>query len=129
MASEKIYGYKKEEILGQPISVLIPPNQPNEFPAITNKLQRGQSLESYETTRIHKDGHPIAVSVTISPVKNKAGKIVGTSGITRDIIKQKQAEAALRLSEECLRVALKNAPLSFSLRTCSCVTPGSFRPS
>jgi PAS domain S-box-containing protein len=109
--AEKIYGYKKEEILGHPISVLIPPGQPNEFPAITNKLQRGQSLESYETTRIHKDGHPIAVSVTSSPVKNKAGEIVGTSGVTRDITKQKQAEAALRLREERFRVALKGAPV------------------
>ena len=109
--AEKIYGYKKQEILGHPISVLIPPDQPNEFPAITNKLQRGQSLESYETTRIHKDGHPIAVSVTISPVKNKAGKIVGASVVARDITKQKQAEAALCLSEERLRVALKNAPV------------------
>jgi PAS domain S-box-containing protein len=109
--AEKIFGYKKKEILGHPISVLIPPDQPNELPAIMNKLQHGQSLESYEATRIHKDGHPIAVSVTISPVKNKAGKIVGTSGVTRDITKQKQAEAALRLSEERLRVALKNAPV------------------
>src|SRR5215831_19749533 len=52
--AEKIYGYKKEEILGHPISVLIPPGQPNELPAIMKQLQRGQPLESYETTRIHK---------------------------------------------------------------------------
>jgi PAS domain S-box-containing protein len=109
--AEKMFGYKKEEILGHPISVLIPPDQPNELRAITKQLQRGQSFESYETTRIHKDGHPIAVSLTISPVKSKTGKIVGTSGIARDITKQKQAEAALRLSEERLRVALKGAPV------------------
>jgi len=75
------------------------------------RLRRGQSLVGYETTRIHKDGHPIDVSVTISPAKNKVGKIVGASVVVRDITKQKQAEAALRLSEERLQVAIKNAAI------------------
>jgi PAS domain S-box-containing protein len=109
--AEKIYGYRAEETLGQPISVLIPPGQPDEFPAIMKRLRRGQHIESYETTRVHKDGHLIDVSVTISPVKNKAGKVVGASVVARDITSHKQAEAALRLSEERLRVALKHAPV------------------
>jgi PAS domain S-box-containing protein len=78
-AAEKLYGYKAEEMVGHRITALIPPHKPNEFAAIMKQLRRGQSLESYETTRIHKDGHPIEVSVTISPVKNIAGKIVGAS--------------------------------------------------
>jgi PAS domain S-box-containing protein len=110
-ASEKLYGYKAEEMVGHRITALIPPDKPNEFGAIMKQLRRGQSLESYETTRIHKDGHPIEVSVTISPVKNIAGKIVGASVVARDITKHKQAEAALRLSEERFRVALKGAPV------------------
>jgi PAS domain S-box-containing protein len=109
--AEKIFGYQKKEVLGHPMSVLIPPGQPNELPAIMKQLQRGQSFESYETTRIHKDGHRIDVSLTISPVKDKTGKVVGASGVARDITRQKQAEAALRLSEERLRVALANAPV------------------
>ena len=109
--AEKIYGYEAEEILEQPISVLIPPGQPNELPRIMKRLQRCQPIQSYETMHIHKDRHSIDVSVTISPVKDKAGKVVGASVVARDVTKQKQAEAALRLSEERLRVALKNAPV------------------
>jgi PAS domain S-box-containing protein len=109
--AEKMYGYRAEDILGQPISVLIPPGRPDEFLAITKQLRRGQHIESYETTRVHKDGHFIDASVTISPVKNKTGKVVGASVVARDITSHKQAEAALRLSEERLRVALKNAPV------------------
>jgi PAS domain S-box-containing protein len=112
--AEKIYGYQAEEILGQPVSVLIPPGRPDEFSAITKRLGRGQHIESYETTRIHKDGHLIDVSLTISPIKNKAGKVVGASVVARDITSHKQAEAALRLSEERVRVALKNAPVVVS---------------
>jgi PAS domain S-box-containing protein len=107
--AEKIYGYKADEILGRPISVLIPPGQPDELPAIMKRLRRGQHIKSYETTRVHKDGHFVEVSVTISPVKNKAGTIVGACVVARDITRHKQTEAALRLSEERFGVALKKA--------------------
>jgi PAS domain S-box-containing protein len=127
--AEKIYGYKAEEIVGQSISVLIPPSHPNEFPGIMARLERGEPIEKYETERIHKDGHPIDVSVTISPVKGRNGKVVGASVVARDITLKKQAAEALRESEERFRIALKN-PLSwFSARTCSCATPGSIRHS
>ena len=125
--AEKIYGYKAEEVLGQSISVLIPPGHPSDLPEIMMRLRRGEHIEKLETKRIHKDGHPIDVSITISPVKRKDGKIVGASVVARDITLQKQADEALRLSEERFRLLLKTRLLWFSARTCSCATPGSIR--
>jgi PAS domain S-box-containing protein len=75
------------------------------------RLGRGEHIEKYETKRIHKDGHPIDISVTISPVNGRDGKVVGASIVARDITLQKQAAQALRLSEERFRIALKNAPV------------------
>jgi PAS domain S-box-containing protein len=109
--AEKTYGYKAEEILGQPISVLIPPGNREELPEIMLRLRRGEHILKYETTRIHKDGHPIDVSLTISPVKGKNGTVVGASVVARDITDQKQTQLALRQSEERFRIALKNAPV------------------
>jgi PAS domain S-box-containing protein len=93
--AEKIYGYKAKEILGRSITVLIPPEHPNEFPEIMLRLQRGEHIENYETRRIHKDGHPIDVSVSISPVKNKEGLVVGASVIARDISEHREAQNSI----------------------------------
>jgi PAS domain S-box-containing protein len=74
-------------------------------------LRLGKHIEHYETTRVHKDGHRIDVSVTVSPVKNKVGAVIGASVIARDITDRKRVEMALRQSEERFRVALTNAPV------------------
>jgi sigma-B regulation protein RsbU (phosphoserine phosphatase) len=108
--AEEIYGYKAEEILGHPISILIPPGHLNEFPEIMKRLRRGEHIQRYETTRIRKDSHVIDVSLTISPVKDR-GAVVGATVVGRDITKQRQTQEALRLSEERFRVDLKNAPV------------------
>jgi PAS domain S-box-containing protein len=106
--AEKIYGYTAGEVLGQSISLLIPPAHQEELPAIMKLLQRGEHVGGYETTRMHKDGHLIDVAITISPMKRR-GKVVGACIVARDITTQKLAHEALRLSEERFRIALKKA--------------------
>jgi PAS domain S-box-containing protein len=93
--AEKIFGYKASEVLGQPISILIPPGYPNEEPQILERLKRGKCSEHYETVRIRKDGRLIDVSLSISPVMDTTGKIIGASEIARDITEQKRAEETL----------------------------------
>jgi PAS domain S-box-containing protein len=109
-AAERLFGYKTKEIVGRPISLLAPPESSTEVPNILARLRRGESLGRYETTRVHKDGHRVTVWMTISPVKNSAGAVVGLAGIVRDITDQRRAETALRESEERFRVALKTSP-------------------
>jgi len=94
--AERIYGYKAEEIVGLPISSLVPPDRPDEIPPIVERLRHGERLEQYETTRVRKDGRRIEVSVTISPIRDSTGAVLGASVIARDITEQKRAEAMLR---------------------------------
>jgi PAS domain S-box-containing protein len=96
--AEKMYGYTGEEIVGKSISVLIPPGHPNEFPEIMMRLRRGEHIERYETKRIHKNGNAIDVSVTISPVKNTGGRVVGACAVARNITEQRREHDALRLA-------------------------------
>jgi PAS domain S-box-containing protein len=109
--AEKMCGYKAKEILGRSVSVFVPPDRLGEHSENLKRLRRGEHIQRFETTRIHKDGHPIDVSITISPVKGRSGVVVGASVVARDITEQRQAREALRLSEERFHVALKNAPV------------------
>jgi PAS domain S-box-containing protein len=109
--AEKMCGYKAKEILGRSVSVFLPPGHLDEHSENLKRLRRGEHIQSFESTRIHKDGHPIDVSITISPVKGRGGAVVGASVVARDITEQRQTQEALRLSEERFRVALKNAPV------------------
>ena len=109
--AERLYGYTAEEVIGRPVTLLVPPDRADELGWIMKGLRRGKRIEHYETTRVHKDGHRIEISVTVSPVKNKAGTVVGASVIARDITDRKRVEMALRQSEERFRVALTNAPV------------------
>ena len=90
--AEKLYGYKAEEIVGKPVNILIPQNRPDEEPAILAKLRRGERIDHYETIRMAKDGSRINVSLTVSPIRNAAGEVIGASKIARDITEQKRAE-------------------------------------
>jgi PAS domain S-box-containing protein len=101
--AEQVFGYKAEEIIGKSISTLIPPDEANDFPSILDRIRRGERVEHYQTRRKTKDGRILDISLTVSPVRDAAGRIVGASKVARDITHQKQAEASLRRSEEQLR--------------------------
>lgn len=96
--AERIYGYTVDEVKGQSVSLLVPPNQPDETPQIMQKIRQGEVTEQYETVRIRKDGSSIHVALAVSPIKDTNGHIVGASVIARDISERKQAETQLRAS-------------------------------
>jgi PAS domain S-box-containing protein len=91
-----IYGYTAEEVVGRHVGLLVPPDRPDEVPAIMERLKRGERIEHYETVRRRKDGQRLDMSVTISPVKDGRGRIIGASAIARDITARKRAEDELR---------------------------------
>jgi PAS domain S-box-containing protein len=94
--AERLYGYTAAEAVGRPISFIIPTDRPDEMLRLLARLERGEHIESYETVRLRKDGTLLAVSLTVSPIQNASGKIIGASAIGRDITEEKRAQAALR---------------------------------
>ncbi len=98
--AEKVFGYAAVEMVGKSILVLVPPGRKSEELDIMARIKRGESVEHFETIRVRKDGTSINVSVTISPIRDGDGAIVGASKVARDITERKQAEAALR-EKEC----------------------------
>ncbi|MGB6065429.1 MAG: PAS domain S-box protein [Desulfomonilaceae bacterium] len=94
-AAEKMYGYSAEEAIGESISIVVPPDRRDEIPTILTRIKESGIVEHYETKRINKARRLIDVSVTVSPIKNQAGEIVGASTIARDISDRKRAEEAL----------------------------------
>jgi diguanylate cyclase (GGDEF)-like protein/PAS domain S-box-containing protein len=95
-AAERIYGWSADEMLGQPLSRIYPPERVEEEAQILARLQRGESVEPFETQRLHKDGHRIWLSVALSPVHDTGGRILGASKIARDITRQKALESEIR---------------------------------
>jgi PAS domain S-box-containing protein len=98
-SAERMYGYRPEEVIGKNVSMLVAPDRPEESRGILDKLRRGEKIERYETRRRTKDGRILYVSLTISPVRDAQGRVIGASTIARDITQTKMAEEALRNSE------------------------------
>ena len=95
--AERIFGYTAEEVVGKPITILIPPDRHDEEPAILERIRRGERVEHFETVRMRKHGSRVDISLTISPVKNAEGKIIGASKIARDITERKRSEAQIAI--------------------------------
>ena len=94
--AERIFGYTAEEMIGKSISILIPSDHPDEEPQILERIRRGERIAHYETKRIRKDGSIVEVSLTVSPIRDALGRIIGASKIARDITDKKRAEARER---------------------------------
>jgi PAS domain S-box-containing protein len=90
--AERLYGYSAAEMIGRSISVLVPSHRPAELPEIYDAIRRGEAVDGLDTVRIRKDGTPIEVSLTISPIKDAGGRVVGASTVARDITRHKQED-------------------------------------
>ena len=101
-AAQRMFGYTEQEAIGQPITLIIPPELYDEEHDILTRLRAGERIAHYETVRVTKAGERIDVSLTISPLRDRTGRIVGCSKIARDITESKKAAAALRESEQRL---------------------------
>lgn len=106
--AERLYGYSAGEVIGKPISLLMPPDRAVDFAEIMRKIKHGEKVNHFETERQKKDGTHIEVSLTVSPIVDAKGRIIGASTIARDISKRKQAEEAVREGEELLRMATQS---------------------
>src|SRR6185436_7693206 len=91
----RIFGYTEEEVVGQPINILIPPDRQDEEPKIIERLKRGERVDHFQTVRVRKDGQKIDLSLTISPIRNSRGQIIGASKIARDITEHKRLQEEL----------------------------------
>lgn len=98
--AERIYGYPAKEVVGKHISMIVPKDRPNEIPEILRKISGGESIEHYESVRIAKDARQLNVSISVSPIHDASGEIVGASAIARDITAQRKTEDQLRQAQK-----------------------------
>jgi PAS domain S-box-containing protein len=109
-AAEQLFGYTAEEVIGKPVTILIPPDRQHEETEILARIRRGDQVHQFETVRRRKDGTLADISLTVSPVKDGQGRIIGASKIARDITQRKLAEAKLRDSERRFREIIAELP-------------------
>ena len=108
--AERIYGYSAEEVVGKHAAVLTLAEHANEIARIMEKLRRGERIEPYETVRVTKSGERILISLTVSPIRDENGRIVGASAVGRDITERQRSEEKLRVQESRLRLLIEQLP-------------------
>lgn len=109
LGAEKIFGYRTEEVIGRPISILLPPNCADEIPKLLETIGRGEKVEPYETVRMRKDGQLIDISLSISPIKDAKGKVIGASNIARDITQRKRTEQLVQQQQSLLKSLIEGS--------------------
>jgi two-component system CheB/CheR fusion protein len=107
-AAERLFGYTAKEIIGRPIAILAAPDRENEMPAILESIRRGEKVDHYETVRRRKDGSLVEISLTVSPIRDETGRIIGASKIARDITARKRLEERQRILTAELSHRVKN---------------------
>jgi PAS domain S-box-containing protein len=105
-AAERLFGYTAVEAIGQPIAMLAPPDRADEMPAILARMKRGEQVEQFDTVRRARDGRLVPISLTVSPIRDEDGNIIGASKIARDVSERKRAEEALREEKARLHATL-----------------------
>ncbi|MCW5798404.1 MAG: PAS domain S-box protein [Nitrospira sp.] len=113
--AERLYGYTRQEAVGQSVLLVIPEERLEEEGPILAQITRGEPVRQYETVRRRKDGRLIDIALTVSAIRNDEGRIVGVSKVAHDITERKRAEAALRESEERLRLFIEHAPAAIAM--------------
>ena len=103
--AERLFGYRAEEAIGRSIEMLIPPERLDEEPKILSQIRRGQRVDHYETIRVRKDGTRLNISVTISPIRDASGRVVGASKVARDVSERARHEQALQAANTALQRA------------------------
>jgi PAS domain S-box-containing protein len=102
-AAEQVYGYQAPEVIGKPISILVHKDRPDDMANILKRIRDGKRVEHYETVRVRKNGTAISISLTVSPIHDADGKIIGASSIARDITERKRAEEQARTTSQYAR--------------------------
>ena len=126
--AERLFGYTAEQAIGKPVTILIPADRPDEEPTILARIRRGERIDHYETTRQRKDGSLVEISLSVSPIRDSEGRVVGASKIARDITERRRAEERqqLLLREMDHRVknlfALASGVVTLSARTATTPT-------
>jgi PAS domain S-box-containing protein len=115
--AERLFGYTAKEAIGQPISMIIPPERRDEETRILARIRQGQPIEHFDTVRVRKDGSKVEISLSISPVRDAAGKIIGASKIARDITGRKRIERELSESEQRFRALADALDTQVQFRT------------